>query len=375
MVNELTKVKKCYGCGALLQSSNEEELGYVPLKHLESDDIFLCQRCFKTHHYSADKLSEPTISVDFFEIIKDIRKKKALVFYVVDVFTFESSFNSDINSALDGVEVILIANKVDLLPKSTNKAKLLKFVERHVEEAGLHVSKVILTSSKKNYNIDEVIEEINRLNENRDVYFIGAVSSGKSLLIKTLLKNYKNETSRYITTSVYPNTTVAVQQIPISEKTTIFDTPGISITNSLISKVEKPVIKQIVPRGEIKARTYQLFSKNSIIIGGLARLDFLDGPFTSFTFYFSDDVKITRSFTASADHSMDSLIKNKKITPLSNIVTSVKDFDAFEFTTHEDRKYDIAWNGYGFVSFKGSGRKVRIFAPRGVAISYNESKI
>ncbi len=375
MVQELKKVKKCYGCGVVLQSDAENEIGYVPAHHLERDDIFLCQRCFKTHHYSADKLQEPIVSLDFMEIINDIKRKKALVVYVVDVFNFESSFNHEINHALAGLDIILVANKFDLLPKKTNEAKIKEYVANKVAKEGLKVSNIIVASSTKNYNIEEVMDEIAKLKYKEDVYFIGAVSSGKSSLIKTLLRNFKNETSRFITTSIYPNTTLAVQEIPLTEKQTIYDTPGIAINNSLLGIAEKEVVKIIVPRKEIKARTYQLLAKQSVLIGGIARLDFVEGPFTSFTFYFAEGVKLNRTSLNRADRSFNNLVAHKKTKPISQLVDKMSDLDAFEFTTHENIKYDVSWNGLGFVSFKGNGRVIRVFAPRGVAISYNESKI
>ncbi len=376
MVDELKKVKKCYGCGAIMQSDDPSKIGYVPAKKLNSaEEVFLCERCFKTHHYGADHLKEPLITTDFFALISSARRKNALIVYVVDLFTFEASFNLEINEALQGFDIILVANKVDLFPKSTNQKKLKEYVARHAKQANLNVRSIILASSTKNYNIDELMVEIEKSRHKSDVYFIGGVSSGKSTLIKTLLRNFKNETSRFITTSVYPNTTIAVQEIPITENASIYDTPGISISNSLLGLAEKPVVKAIVPRKEIKARTYQLHDNQSIIIGGLARLDFLEGPQTSFTFYFASTVEVMRTNLARADKTFNSLVARKKITPTSMLVASIKDLDAYEFTTYEDRKYDVAWNGYGFVSFKGSGKKIRVYAPKGVAISYNESKI
>ncbi len=375
MVDNLVRVKRCYGCGAFLQSTNEEAAGYIPEKFLENNEIFLCQRCFKTHHYSADKLAEPIVSVDFMKLIADIKKKKALIFYVVDVFNFESSFNHEINKALSGLDIVLIANKIDLLPKSTNEEKIREYVARKIKDEGLAVKDVIVASSIKNYNINEIIDIIYDLDDARDIYFIGAVSSGKSSLIKTLLKNFRNETSRYITTSIYPNTTLAVQEIPVTEKATIYDTPGISINNSLLGLAEKEVVKIIVPRFEIKPVTYQLAAQQSILIGGVARLDFVKGGNTSFTFYFAADVKLTRSQVKNADKVFNSLLSTRKTSPISALVTSTTDLDAFEFTTEDDKKYDVSWNGLGFVSFKGVNRVIRIYAPRGVAISYNESKI
>ncbi|MGI6734982.1 MAG: GTPase YlqF [Tenericutes bacterium ADurb.Bin239] len=375
MTENLKKIKKCYGCGVVLQSESTEEVGYVPANILSRDDVFLCQRCFKTHHYSADKLHSPSVTHDFMNLIKDIKAKKALVVYVVDVFNFESSFNPEINEALSGLDIILVANKFDLLPKSTNEEKVKEYVARKVKKEGLNVKTIIVASSTRNYNIDEVLDEMAKYRNKGDVYFIGAVSSGKSSLIKTLLRNFKNETSRFITTSIYPNTTLAVQEIPISETRTIYDTPGISINNSLLGLAEKEVVKLIVPRREIKPRTYQLLPKQSILIGGIARFDYVDGPFSGFTFYFAEGVKLTRTNTNRADRTFNNMIAHKKSKPISFLVTGVQDLDAFEFTTHEDLKYDVSWNGLGFVSFKGNGRVVRIYAPRGVAISYNESKI
>ncbi len=375
MVDNLVRVKRCYGCGALLQSTNEEAVGYIPEKFLESNDGYLCQRCFKTHHYSADKLKEPIVSVDFMKLIADIKAKNGLIFYVVDVFNFESSFNHEINQALAGLDIVLIANKFDLLPKSTNEEKIRAYVARKIKDEGLGVKDVIVASSTKNYNINEIIDVIYDLDELRDIYFIGAVSSGKSSLIKTLLKNFKNDTSRYITTSIYPNTTLAVQEIPVTEKATIYDTPGISINNSLLGMAEKEVIKIIVPRLTIKPVTYQLMAQQSILIGGVARLDFVKGASTSFTFYFAADVKLNRSAMRNADKVFNSLLKTGKTKPISTLVTAMTDLDAFEFTTEDDKKYDVSWNGLGFVSFKGVKRLIRIYAPRGVAISYNESKI
>ncbi len=39
--------KKCSGCGALLQNSNPNEIGYV--KDINND---ICERCFRIKHYN-----------------------------------------------------------------------------------------------------------------------------------------------------------------------------------------------------------------------------------------------------------------------------------------------------------------------------------
>ena len=193
-------------------------------------------------------------------------------------FNFEASFNREINEALAGMDIILVANKVDLLPKSTNRKKLEEFVlERAKSGQPSKLAMCLALVQLKNINTEGLLNVIIDNYNDRNVYFIGAVSSGKSSLIKALLRNYKNETSRLITTSIYPNTTLKVIEIPLDENRFIYDTPGLSINNSLLGIAERDVVRDIVPRDELKPVTFQLRPGQSIILGGVARFDFIKG--------------------------------------------------------------------------------------------------
>lgn len=371
------KILRCPGCGAILQTSYPGEEGFIPLHVLNESapGTAICKRCFRIQHYNDDPAKEPIISQEFFKIINDAKASKALIVYVIDVFNFEASFNREINEALTGMDIILVANKVDLLPKSTNQTKLSDFVLQRAKAAKLNVSHVISVSSTKNINTDELLKVIIDNYNDRDVFFIGAVSSGKSSLIKALLKNYKNDTTRLITTSIYPNTTLKVIEIPLDENRVIYDTPGLSINNSLLGIAERDVVRDIVPRDEIKPVTFQLRAGQSILIGGVARFDFIKGPRSGFTFYFAPNVKLLRTELSKANSTFNSLIKSKKTQPISKLVFDNTDLEVTELTVEIKEKVDVAWSGLGFVAFKGNGQVLKVYSPRGVVVTHNKSKV
>lgn len=375
MNENVIKAKRCYGCGAALQTVDEKLEGYVPENLFNERDVLLCQRCFKLRNYSEDTPLEPVISEDFFKLLEQAQASNALFVYVVDLFNFEASFNREINKALQKSDVILFGTKRDLLPKSVKDEKLIEFLKERAEAASLKVREIFVTSATKNFNLKEILPRLQDYGCKRNIYVIGSVSSGKSSLINAFLKVYKNETSHYITTSIYPNTTLKVIEIPLDEKISIFDTPGLAISNSMLGLMEREVIRDIVPRTEVKPRVYQLLPQQSLLIGGIARIDFLSGSRTSFTLYVSNDVKVLRTQLRWANQTFANLIKFKKIRPISKKIKSIADLDAFDITVGEGQKCDISWTGLGWVSFKENNQMIRVYAPQGVSIAHNKSKI
>jgi 30S ribosome assembly GTPase len=375
-MSELKRIRRCYGCGVILQSLDEKLPGFVPEVQLVKHEIVLCQRCFRLQHYGKDDhQGEPSINEEFFHILDAARNENALIVYVFDLFSFESSFVSAINERIKGLTTLVVANKRDLLPREVSDQKLREYVLSRAKEAGMVLSDIVITSSIKNYNMDELKEKISTIREGRNVYFIGAASSGKSSIINNFIKNYSNTTSMLITTSPFPGTTLRVIEIPLDEASFLFDTPGISVDNSLIFKVEKEVLKVITPQKEVKPRTFQLNDGQSLILGGLARLDFVKGPRTGFSVYLANPVDINRAKLERADRTMESLIKNKGVKPISKIVQSVKDLEAFEITVTEKNRLDVGITGLGWIAFKGNGQVLRVMIPKGVKAYVRMAKI
>ena len=54
------------------------------------------------------------------------------------------------------------------------------------------------------------------------------------------------------------------------------------------------MLKKVIPKTEIKPRTYQLKPNQSLLIDDYARIDYLSGNINSFTVYISNELKVSR---------------------------------------------------------------------------------
>lgn len=176
------------------------------------------------------------------------KRKKALIVYVVDFFSYDFSLFEECKEELQGLDIFLVGNKRDILPKSLNDNVLITRIRCYASKYGVSIVDTLLTSASKNYNIDDFKAKIEELRKGKDVYVIGSVSAGKSSLINTLLKNYHNPTNLYITTSPYPGTTLDVIRVPLDMRSAIYDTPGYPVSGSMIEIVDRKCIKDIVPQ-------------------------------------------------------------------------------------------------------------------------------
>ncbi len=362
---------RCFGCGCELQNTDPFTTGYTP-KIIDGSTI-LCQRCYRLQHYG-DFRDEALVKPDYKKIFENVIRKKCLIIYVVDLFFLESSLIRDLASYISGSPILVVANKRDILPKNVNDEKLKQFVQRKFKQEGIEIKGVICSSAYKKYNIDEIISESDRLRNGKDIYIVGASSVGKSSLINALLKTIKNETRDLISTSPYPGTTVATITIPLDNKSRIYDTPGIVPPDSMFLCMEKAVLKHIIPKSEIKPITYQLNARQTILLGGIARFDFLEGPRSGFTFYLSNNVELHRCKAERADMVMDSLIGQAKIRPVSASIASSASLVPHELVLPNER-VDVVILGLGWINVQGKGQKVRIWTPEGVSIVVRDPKI
>ncbi len=103
----------CKGCGAVLQTTDKNKEGYIAKIDESKKDLY-CQRCYKLIHYN----QMPKIianNADYEKIIDSLLTKKGLIILVVDIFDFTGTFIPSILNKLRNKEVILVANKLDLL--------------------------------------------------------------------------------------------------------------------------------------------------------------------------------------------------------------------------------------------------------------------
>ncbi len=367
----------CFGCGVKLQSDKPSLKGYIPQKlFLDTSRPLLCKRCFRLQHYSEQDDTEEFNDTDLLTILDKAKEEKALIVYVLDLFSFESTFIKNINKKISHMNAIIVANKRDIMPKTVDDNKFKQYILKRLKEVNINALEVIITSASKNYNIDLLIKKIMEYRNNGNVYLVGSASCGKSSIINALLKNYSNETSNFITTSALPGTTMDIVEVPLDDNSYIFDTPGMTIKNSMLSFVDKKIINIITPRVEIKPRTFQLESKQALLFGGLAYFSFLEGPKSNYTVYLSNQVQINRSKLEKASTTFNNMLKGNQLKPTTSKITSCDDLEEHEFIINNDgNKYDVGINGLGWICLVGKGQKVSIKAPKGISVYLNDAKI
>ena len=280
--------KKCLGCGVELQDENMLLDGYTV--NLEND---LCQRCFRLKNYGEYQATTKT-NEEYQQILEAVGKTKDLVVYVTDVLNVEQDLY-DIRKFLPN-KILLVLNKRDVIPKSVKDEKLIQYFKDKYD----FFNDIVVVSCEKNMNIDHLLNRIKFFQVTKQVYVVGHTNAGKSSLINKLIKNY-SDSKQELTISPLPSTTLNLINIEINDYLTIIDTPGLIDEGSITNYVDNELLKIITPKKEIKTKTYQLRIGQSIIIGDLVRIDYVDGEKNSFTLYISNDIKTKRIISSRHD--------------------------------------------------------------------------
>ena len=374
-MSKLNIIRKCYSCGAILQGDDPKKEGYIRPDIFENDArVMFCDKCFKKDYYDLvpNKL---TLSDSFKTILADAHAMDALIVYVLDLFSFEAAFAPEVTKKLIGRNILVVATKRDLLPKNVDDKILKEDVAHRMRMEKIKVKDIILTSSSTELNVKEIIKKINELRRGHDVYLIGGDGAGKSSLINAILKNFKNTSHRPIKTSEYPGTSLSVLQIPLDKSTTLYDTGGLAISNSIYEHVEKDIHRQIGPMREVKEESTKLWPDVSLFIGGIARFDFVKGKTTNVYYYFSRRVEVKRISTRRVDEIFEKYLRKKKLQPCSESLKGMADFNTYEISITEKEGRDIGIQGLGWISFMGNEQVIRVSVPKGVGVYSCRAKI
>ena len=273
--------KHCQGCGILLQDQNVLQEGYTT--SLDND---LCQRCFRMRNYGEYQVVVKS-NEEYLKILETVSQTNDLVVYVTDLLNLEKNIE-EIRNMMSN-KMILVLNKIDVLPKSVKETKLIQYLE----SKDIHFEDVIVISVNKNYNIDILLKKIKYHQTSKNVYVVGHTNAGKSSLINQLIHNY-SDNNQELTMSPLPSTTLNMVHIDINDHLTLIDTPGLVDVGSILNHVDEKMVKKISPKKEIKPRTYQLRKNQSIVIEDLIRIDYVEGEKNSFTLFISNDLRVKR---------------------------------------------------------------------------------
>ena len=361
----------CIGCGVTVQSEDPKELGYAPQSALEKESI-ICQRCFKLKHYN--EVQDVSLTDDdFLKILNKVGETDSLIVKIVDIFDFNGSWLPGLHRFVGQNDVLLIGNKVDLLPKSVKPNKLINWMKKSSKELGLNPIDVLLVSAEKGKHVLEAAEAIEKYRNGKDVYVVGCTNVGKSTFINRLIKEVSGE-GDIITTSHFPGTTLDMIEIPLDDGQALIDTPGIINHHQMAHYVDKRDFKVIMPKKEIKPRVYQLNEAQTLFFGGLARLDYVSGGRRSLTCYLSNELNIHRTKLEKADELYKNHAGELLTPPRPDQLEEFPKLIPHEFTLKEG-KMDIVFSGLGWVTVNEPGAKVVAHVPKGVNVIVRKSLI
>ncbi|WP_240376535.1 ribosome biogenesis GTPase YqeH [Bacillus piscicola] len=363
---------KCAGCGADIQTKEENAAGYTPASALKRE-VVICQRCFRLKHYN-EVQDVPLENSDFTEKLHALGERQALIVKIVDVFDFEGSWIPGFQRYVGNNDVLLLVNKTDLLPKSTNEKKLKDWIWKAAREQGLRPKEILLISAAKNKAIEHAAAAIDKLRKGQDVYITGCTNVGKSTFINKLIEEFGGDEEQLITTSHFPGTTLDMIDLPLDDGSKLFDTPGLMNEKQIAHYINDKELKLITPRKEIKPRIFQLSEKQTLFIGALARIDFKKGIDNSFVVYAANDLHIHRTKLEKADKLYNEQAGDLLYPPGSETLKQLPGLSKHPFTIKKE-KTDIVIAGLGWVSVTASGAEVDVYAPKGVGVTIREAII
>ncbi|WP_069364635.1 ribosome biogenesis GTPase YqeH [Salisediminibacterium beveridgei] len=360
----------CAGCGVKIQTEDKNKAGYTPSSALERE-ILICQRCFRLKHYN--EVQDVSLTDDdFLRILNELGNKKGLVVKIVDIFDFDGSWLNGLQRYVGQNPILLVGNKVDLLPKSVKRQKVIQWMKKAAKDKGLKPVDVHLMSAETGEGVLEAADLIESYRNQGDVFVAGCTNTGKSTFINRLLKEFGAAEDLMITTSNIPGTTLDMIDVPLDDGASLYDTPGIINPHQMAHLVGASSLKVMMPRKEVKPKIFQLSSEQSIFFAGLGRVDFLKGERQSFVVYMSNDLYIHRTKLEKADHLYETQLGDQLAPPTGDELTEFPALKRKEWKV-EAGKFDIVYSGLGWVTIDGPGAIVASYAPVGVEVTIRPS--
>jgi ribosome biogenesis GTPase A len=226
-----------------------------------------------------------------------------VVLLVVDLADFDGSFPAVaarlLSSLGDSTHVLLACTKADLLPRSASPARLEQWVRRRAKAGGLeHLHSVRFLGAPTRFGITALanaLEELSSTRSGAEVWVVGAQNAGKSTLINALSAHYYGDGFQAgPVASHVPGTTLGLVRLEslLPGKRTVVDTPGLLHGHQLSGRLTPDEARIVLPRRPLRPRTYRVPHGSSVSVGGLFRVDVVDGPSSTLylTVWASEDV-------------------------------------------------------------------------------------
>jgi ribosome biogenesis GTPase A len=433
----------CTGCGVRFQSSAELAPGYVPPSVLEArlaadDDIIIdstkepligkpkkmrpvtCQRCHALRYQN--RLPADTLRVGgggaiddpdapghaelspahFRALLRSLRNRRCVIVCLVDLFDFHGSLVPELSTIVgEGNPLMLVANKVDLIPKGVQPAAIERWVRSECRRASLPPLHFLdMVSARTGEGMPQFLARLEKLmtQKRMDAYVLGAANAGKSSLLNYILEHSsrsqrvvggrvgkagggkgEGDEAPTLTTSHLPGTTLGfVKAALLGGRQAIYDTPGLILPNQLTTLLTTEELADVVPKKRGQHVSLRMGEGQSLLLGGLARVHMRSGRPFLFTLYLANAVAIHPTRTDKVDD-----VLAKHVGGMLTPPASAERLAALgEFEEHEVKIQGRGWNevavdlvlpGLGWIAVTGAGEcTVGVSLPRPVRVVTRE---
>lgn len=369
----------CTGCGHELQFEYPERPGFTPESALTKESP-LCRRCYRIRHYG--EFTQVAVTDETYESqVSRIQKQPGIVLYVLDVFDIEGSLVRNLSKFVAGSRVMLVVNKVDVLPPEVNFEGLSAWIRGVVENTRVPIENIYFVSAESALGVGKLTAFLDA-NRTTPVYVVGMANVGKSTLLNQLLKSQGKRD--VFTASRMPGTTLGLArmevEMPSGWTCTFIDTPGLIHGDRLTDKLCADCLKSAVPSTRLKPRVFQLDANQSLWFGGLARFDFASGVHQPVVCYVSNALPIHRTKLERADyigaqHADDILhvpcascrLGIGELCPHSVGMQKHRLSTQTSFLRYERRGADLVIPGLGWIALFGMELRGTLWIPKGIA--------
>lgn len=370
----------------------------------------VCLRCWALWNYNDvddEKVDRPAFGTPpdeltaehFQKMLEDTLKpvKKACILVVVDLYDFGPSsqvlrFLAETIRGKPGFQLKIIGNKLDLFPSEVNENRLKAWITREAAEAGLvgvRLNHVFCVSAATGINIKTLGKLIDKADAPNQFFLVGAANTGKSSIMNRMAMvkrkapgSIPSEAQTGVCVSALPGTTLRPMSVTYKHKrgfqgkVRITDTPGLFMPGSFQQRLPFEDVKALLPDKKKGRRvTLDVMEGNTVMLGGLARMDLIEGRRPRFTMFTAQPVKIHRTRTDKVDATLEEWAGGALTPPKSRQVCLgmlpwVKHRFEFEGAGWIEACLDIVFDGLGWISVTGSGPVVvEAWAPEGVRVS------
>lgn len=338
----MSKVIKCQGCGAILQTDDDTKVGYaLSLEHE------YCQSCYRLMHYGE-------ANIHFHPEDLPNLESDSLIVMVSSVLHLDMLFSYPVYRYQPEAHFVYVINQIDLLPNSTNLDKLVEKLTQRARSMNIPFQDIILMSAKNTFDIENLKKYLASY-KHKNIYLLGVQNSGKTTLYKAL--THQTKALAYKKAGL----TQEALSAPFGDQI-IYDMPGLYQEGYLHQLLPYEVYKHLIPENEIKPRIYQLKDQQTLILEGLISISFT-GKDMNAVFYGHHNLKIHKT---NASRVKD-LLLNKE-----------KHFDVYVDEYEEKAlripkgKMQITFADMGFLHVVGP-MHLKIIYPKGMHLSMTEA--